>query len=174
MAEKLRKLFNKGDIREAVKRLARAISTDLDAEEIVFVSVLKGSFMFISDLLREIKSPVVIDFVRAASYGCGTSTCGEVRLTKDLEMDIAGKNVIIVDDIIDSGLTLRAIRDMLLARNPRSVRICALIDKKGRREVEIEGDYVAFTIDDGFVVGYGIDYAEQYRNLPEIFIREEA
>ncbi len=96
-----------------------------------------------------------------------------MTLTKDLETDITGKNVIIVEDVIDSGLTLRSIRDMLLARNPRSLKICALVDKRARREVEIEGDYVGFTIDDGFIVGYGIDYAERYRNLPAIFVREE-
>ena len=129
MAERLRKLFDEMDIREAVKRLARDISRDFDEEEIVFVTVLKGSFMFASDLLREIGNPVIIDFIRAASYGSGTTTCGEVTLTKDLETDIMGKNVIIVEDMIDSGLTLRSIRDMLLARNPRSLKICALVDK---------------------------------------------
>ncbi len=173
MAERLRKLFDEMDIREAVKRLARDISRDFDEEEIVFVTVLKGSFMFASDLLREIGNPVIIDFIRAASYGSGTTTCGEVTLTKDLETDIMGKNVIIVEDMIDSGLTLRSIRDMLLARNPRSLKICALVDKRARREVEIEGDYVGFTIDNGFVVGYGLDYAERYRNLPAIFVVEE-
>ena len=120
MAERLRKLFDEMDIREAVKRLARDISRDFDEEEIVFVTVLKGSFMFASDLLREIGNPVIIDFIRAASYGSGTTTCGEVTLTKDLETDIMGKNVIIVEDMIDSGfLPSRSIRDMLLARNPR-------------------------------------------------------
>ncbi len=173
MAEKLRVLFDETDIREAVKRLAAAISKDFDGEEIVFVPILKGSFIFASDLVRQIEGPVIIDFVRAASYGCRTTTCGEVTLTKDLETDISGRNVIIVEDIIDSGLTLRSIRDIFLARNPRSLKICALVDKRARREIEIEGDYVGFTIDDGFIVGYGIDYAELYRNLPAIFVREE-
>jgi hypoxanthine phosphoribosyltransferase len=172
MAERLRKLFDETDIREAVKRIARAILRDFGGEEILFVPILKGSFIFASDLVREIKSPVIIDFIRAASYGCGTATCREVALTKDLETDIMGKNVIIVEDVIDSGLTLRSIRDMLLARNPRSLKICALVDKRSRREVEIEGDYVGFTIDDDFIVGYGLDYAERYRNLPAIFVRE--
>jgi len=172
MAERLRKLFDETDIREAVKRLALAILRDFDGEEILFVPVLKGSFIFASDLVREIESPVIIDFIRAASYRCGSATCGEVTLTKDLETDIMGKNVIIVEDVIDSGTTLRSIRDMLLARNPRSLKICALVDKRARREVEIEGDYVGFTIDDGFIVGYGLDCAEQYRNLPAIFVKE--
>jgi hypoxanthine phosphoribosyltransferase len=173
MAEKLRKLFDESDIRKAVKRLAGEIARDFDEEEVVFVSILKGSFMFMSDLLREVKSPVVVDFIRAASYGSATTTCGEVSLTKDLETDITGRNVIIVEDIIDSGLTLAAVRDILLARRPRSLKICALVDKKARREVEIEGDYVGFAIDNGFIVGYGIDYAERYRNLPAIFVMEE-
>ena len=173
MAEKLKKLFDEEDIRAAVKRLAGDITRDFDAEELIFVCVLKGSFMFTSDLVREMKNHVVVDFVRAASYGSATATSGQVSLTKDLETDIAGKNVIIIEDIIDSGLTLVAVRDILLARRPRSLKICALVDKKARRKVEIEGDYVGFTIDDGFIVGYGIDYAERFRNLPAIFVMEE-
>ncbi len=169
----LRILFDEKAIAATVKRLAGDILKDFDDEEVVLVSVLKGSFMFTSDLIREMRGNVIVDFVRAASYGCNTTTCGEIRLTKDLEMDIAGKNVIIVEDIIDSGITLRSLRDLLQARNPRALKICALVDKRQRRRVEIEGDYVGFTIDDGFIVGYGIDYAEQYRNLREIFVVEE-
>lgn len=169
----MEKLFDEEQIRAAVKRLAEKISSDFDDEEIVFVSVLKGSFMFISDLMKEIKNPVVIDFIRATSYGCDTTTSGKVTLTKDLETDIADKNVIIIEDIIDSGLTLTAIREMLLARKPRALKICALVDKRSRRKVEIEGDYVGFSIDDGFIVGYGVDYAERYRNLPAIYVVEQ-
>jgi hypoxanthine phosphoribosyltransferase len=172
MADTLRILFSEDDIRQAVKRMADSIYKDFDEEEILFVCILKGSFMFTSDLIRQVKNPSMVDFIRAASYGCGTSTSGNVTFTKDLETDIAGKNVVVVEDIIDSGLTLRAIRDLLLARNPKSLKICALVDKKARREVQIEGDYIGFTIDDGFIVGYGIDYAERYRNLPEIFVVE--
>jgi len=173
MADTLKKLFDKDEIRSAVKRLAEAITRDFDDEELVLVSVLKGSFMFISDLMREIRNPVVVDFIRASSYGSGTATSGQVTLTKDLETDIAGKNVIIIEDIIDSGLTLTAIRELLLARNPRSLKICALVDKRARRKVEIEGDYVGFSIEDGFIVGYGVDYAERYRNLPAIYVVEQ-
>jgi hypoxanthine phosphoribosyltransferase len=173
MADTLKKLFDKDEIRSAVKRLAEAITSDFDDEELVLVSVLKGSFMFISDLMREIRNPVVVDFIRASSYGAGTATSGQVTLTKDLETDIAGKNVIIIEDIIDSGLTLTAIRELLLARNPRSLKICALVDKRARRKVEIEGDYVGFSIEDGFIVGYGVDYAERYRNLPAIYVVEQ-
>ncbi len=173
MADNLKKLFDENAIQVTVKRLARAISRDFDDEELVLVSVLKGSFMFISDLMREIRNPVVVDFIRASSYGCDTMTSGKVTLTKDLETDIAGKNVIIVEDIIDSGLTLTAIKEMLLARKPRSLKICALVDKRARRKVKIEGDYVGFSIEDGFIVGYGVDYAERYRNLPAIYVVEQ-
>jgi hypoxanthine phosphoribosyltransferase len=172
MTDVLKRLFSKEEIEEAVERLADSISLDFDDEEVLFVCILKGSFMFTSDLIRKTKVPAVIDFIRVSSYGCNTSTSGEVTLTKDLETDITGKNVVVVEDIIDSGLTLRSIRDMLLGRNPKSLKICALVDKKARREVQIEGDYVGFTIEDGFIVGYGIDYAEHYRNLPEIFVIE--
>jgi hypoxanthine phosphoribosyltransferase len=173
MSDKLTKLFDEDQIRAAVGHIALEISRDFDNEEIVLVSVLKGAFMFISDLMKEIKNPVVVDFIRASSYGSDTTTSGKVTLTKDLETDIAGKNVIIVEDIIDSGLTLTAIREMLLARKPRSLKICALVDKRARRKVEIEGDYVGFSIEDGFIVGYGVDYAERYRNLPAIYVVEQ-
>ncbi len=172
MAENLQILFDEKAIAGTVKRLAQDILRDFDEEEIILVSVLKGSFMFTSDLIRELHGNVIVDFVRVSSYGCNTTTCGEIRLTKDLETDIAGKNVIIVEDIIDSGITLRSLRNMLQARKPRALKICALVDKRQRRQVEIEGDYVGFTIEDGFIVGYGIDYAERYRNLREIFVVE--
>jgi hypoxanthine phosphoribosyltransferase len=169
----LKPLFPREEIDRAVKSLAAAIERDYGNEEIIFVCLLKGSFMFMSDLVRNIRNPSRIDFMRVSSYGSGMETSGEVTVTKDLEEDIEGKNVIIVEDIIDSGLTLKRIVDMLLKRSPRSLKICALLDKRARREVEMEGDYVGLTIEDGFVVGYGIDYAELYRNLPEIWVVEE-
>lgn len=171
--ETLQKLFGEHEIGTAVQRLAADIVRDFDGEEVVLISVLKGSFMFTSDLIRAMRGPVVVDFLRAASYGTDRKTSGTVTITKDLETNLEDKNVIIVEDIIDSGLTLTFIRDMLLARKPRSLKICALIDKKARRQVEIEADYVGFSIEDGFIVGYGIDYAERYRNLPAIFVVEE-
>ena len=173
MTEKLRQLFDQKAIKDAVKRMAKAISRDVGGEEVVLVSVLKGAFMFTSDLIRELKVPVKVDFIRAASYGGNMATSGQVALANNLETDIRGRHVVIVEDIIDSGLTLRALREMLLARQPASLKICALLDKRARREVEIEGDYVGFTIEDGFVVGYGIDYAEQYRNLPALYVVEQ-
>lgn len=169
----LKKLFSKQDIAKTVKGLAKKIEQDFNGEEIVFVCLLKGSFMFTSDLVRCIKNPSRIDFMRVSSYGSAMKTGGKVSVLKDLEEDVKGKNVVIVEDIIDSGLTLTHIKEMLGRRGPKSLKICALLDKRARREVEIEGDYVGFTIDDGFVVGYGIDYAEQYRNWPEICVIDE-
>ncbi|MCX5816646.1 MAG: hypoxanthine phosphoribosyltransferase [Proteobacteria bacterium] len=169
----LKPLFTKDEIDDAVKRLASCIENDFDDEEILFVCLLKGSFMFLSDLIRCIKNPSTVDFMRVSSYGAATKSKGEVTVTKDLEESIEGKNVIIIEDIIDSGLTLKTIKELLLQRNPKSLKICALLDKRARREVEMEGDYVGLTIDDGFVVGYGIDYAEHYRNLPEICVVEK-
>ena len=166
----LEKLFSKQDIAKTVKKLARKIEKDFKGEEIIFVCLLKGSFMFTSDLVRCIRNPSRIDFMRVSSYGSAMKTKGTVNVLKDMEEDVEGKNIIIVEDIIDSGLTLTHIKEMLRKRNPKSLKICALLDKRARREVEIEGDYVGFTIDDGFVVGYGIDYAEQYRNCPEICV----
>lgn len=166
----LEKLFSKQDIAKTVKKLARKIEKDFKGEEIIFVCLLKGSFMFTSDLVRCIRNPSRIDFMRVSSYGSAMKTKGTVNVLKDMEEDVEGKNIVIVEDIIDSGLTLTHIKEMLRKRNPKSLKICALLDKRARREVEIEGDYVGFTIDDGFVVGYGIDYAEQYRNCPEICV----
>ncbi|HPN97085.1 MAG TPA: hypoxanthine phosphoribosyltransferase [Syntrophorhabdaceae bacterium] len=169
----LKPLFTKEEIDCAVKRLADSIEKDFDDEEILFVCLLKGSFMFLSDLIRSIKNPSRVDFMRVSSYGSAMKSKGEITITKDLEEDIEGKNVIIVEDIIDSGLTLKVIKEMLIKRRPKTLKICALLDKKACRVVEMEGDYVGLTIDDGFVVGYGIDYAEYYRNLPNICIVEE-
>jgi len=168
----LKRLFTKKQIERTVKQLARSIEKDFDKEEIIFVCLLKGSFMFTSDLVRNVQNPSKVDFMRVSSYGTGTKSKGAITVSKDIEEEIEGKNVIIVEDIIDSGITLKSVTEMLKKRNPKDLRICALIDKRARREVDIEGDYVGFTIEDGFVVGYGIDYAEQYRNCPEIFIVE--
>ncbi|MHB8111324.1 MAG: hypoxanthine phosphoribosyltransferase [Syntrophorhabdaceae bacterium] len=169
----LKALFSKNDIQGAVADLAKRIEKDFENEELLFVCLLKGSFIFTSDLVRRVKNPSRIDFMRVSSYGNQTKTSGAVTVVKDLDENVAGKNVIIVEDIIDSGRTLTHIREMLEKRNPKSLKICALIDKKSRREVPIEGDYIGFTIDDGFVVGYGIDYAELYRNCPEICVLVE-
>lgn len=169
----LKMLYSRDEIEQAVKRLASLIKADYGDEKIVFICLLKGSFIFTSDLMRQIENPSRVDFLRVSSYGCGTSTSGKITIAKDIEEGIKGENVIIVEDIIDSGLTLARVRDMLQEKNPKTLKICALLDKRARRRVEIEGDYIGFTFEDGFVVGYGIDYAEMYRNLPEIYIVEE-
>jgi len=168
----LKRLFSREDIEGAVKRLASMIERDFKDEKIIFICLLKGSFMLTSDLVRCVANPSRVDFMRVSSYGTGTTSKGTITVTKDLEEDIAGENVVIVEDIIDSGLTLKYVSEMLARKKPKSLKICALLDKRARREIEIEGDYIGFTFEDGFVVGYGIDYAEQYRNLPEIFVVE--
>jgi hypoxanthine phosphoribosyltransferase len=168
----LKLLLSKEDIEGCVKGLARSIEQDFPGEEILFVCLLKGSFMFTSDLVRHISNVSRVDFMRASSYGSGMSSKGLVTVTKDIEEDVEGKNVVIVEDIVDSGLTLKFVTEMLKQRRPKALKICALLDKRARREEEIDVDYVGFVIPDGFVVGYGIDYAEQYRNLPEIYVVE--
>ncbi len=152
-----------------VKELAGKISSDYSDKEPVIVGVLNGVVFFFADLVREIKRPVKIDFVRAASYGSGTSSSGSIRLTKDIEIPISGKPVIVVEDIVDTGLTLSKIIEMLRQRDPESIRTCVLIDKKERRDKEVDIDYCGFRVEEGFLVGYGLDYDEQYRYLPDIY-----
>lgn len=167
-------LYSRAHIAEQVERLASEISRDYPDREILLVGVLKGSFLFIADLARAITSPTVIDFVRLASYGSDTRSSGIVELRKDLELPIRGRDVIIVEDIIDSGCTLESLYHRLLLREPRTLRICTLIDKRARREVAIEADYVGIRMEDGFIVGYGLDYDERYRNLPDIYLMKNA
>jgi hypoxanthine phosphoribosyltransferase len=173
MTDTLKPLFSREEIKKAVRRLAAEISRDYSGEEVVCVCVLKGSFMFTADLVREIEIPTMVEFMRVSSYGSGMSSKGEVTITKDIEMDISGKNVLILEDIVDSGLTLKWIRDTLLARSPKMLRIACLVDKKARRKADIPCDYVGLAIEDGFIVGYGIDYAEKYRNLPDMLVVEK-
>jgi len=165
-------LYSKDYITEQVKRLGEEISRDYGQEEVLLVGVLKGSFLFFADLVREITSQVVVDFVRLASYGSDTQSSGIVEMRKDLEEPIKGRNVIIVEDIVDSGFTLQSLYNRLLLRDPKSLKICTLIDKKARREVDIEADYTGITMEDGFIVGYGLDFDEKYRNLPDIYLVE--
>jgi hypoxanthine phosphoribosyltransferase len=168
----LKRLLSKEEIEDCVRGLARSIEQDFPGEELIFICLLKGSFMFTSDLIRYISNRSRVDFMRVSSYGTGMTSKGQVTVTKDLEENIEGENVIIVEDIVDSGLTLKFVTEMLKQRGPRALKICALLDKRARREEDIHVDYVGFAIPDGFVVGYGIDYAEQYRNLPEIYVVE--
>ena len=175
MADQNRKiLFSREKIAAEIHRLGQEITRDYGEQEIMLVGVLKGSFLFIADLIREIESPSVVDFVRLASYGSGTQTSGIIEFRKELEMPIRDRDVIIVEDIVDSGYTLECLYNKLLLQEPRSLKICTLIDKRARREVEIEADYVGISMDDGFIIGYGLDHDERYRNLPDIYLVEEA
>ncbi|PLX85862.1 MAG: hypoxanthine phosphoribosyltransferase [Desulfuromonas sp.] len=167
-------LYPRDRIAAEVDRLGQEISTDYAGDEVMLVAVLKGSFLFVADLIRAIEIPAKIDFVRLASYGSGTQTSGIIEFRKDLEMPIRDRNVIIVEDIVDSGFTLECLYNKLLLQNPKSLKICTLIDKRARREVDIEADYVGLTMDDGFIVGYGLDYDERYRDLPDIHVIEGA
>ena len=165
-------LISEEKIRQRVRALARQISEDFRGREVLLIGVLKGSFIFMADLARKIKSPVKMDFVRLASYGSGTCTSGEVRLTINLETSPRDKDVLVVEDIIDTGITLQYLLRRLKARRPKSLRVVTLLDKPSRRQVTVKVDYTGFRIEDRFVVGYGIDYAEQFRNLPGIYAME--
>ena len=161
-------LFSQQDIEKIVSRIAGQINNDYKDKNLLLVSVLKGSVIFMADLMRSITIPAEIDFMSVSSYGNGTESSGTVRILKDLDVDIAGKNVLIVEDIIDSGLTLSNLVKELEIRNPKSLKLCTLLDKPERRTSNIPVDYVGFVIEDKFIVGYGIDWAEKYRNLPYI------
>ena len=162
-------VLKKEEIDQMVTDVAKRISADYQAGELILVGVLKGVFVFLSDLIRKISIPVKVDFIGAASYGSSTFSSEDIQLTKKLEVDIKDKNVLIVEDIVDTGLTLAYIINYLKSFDPRSLKVCALIDKQERRKAEIKIDYVCHTIQEGFCVGYGLDYAENYRNLSEIY-----
>jgi hypoxanthine phosphoribosyltransferase len=164
----LKLLLNRDQIRRRVKELAEQISRDYRGREILFICVLKGAFVFLSDLMRHIDSPVQVDFVGLASYGSEMVSSGQVRVTRESTIPVEDKDVIIVEDIIDTGRTMKFLAHELRSRRPRSLKICCLLDKKSRREVEFDADYVGFDIEDLFVVGYGLDVNEQFRNLPDI------
>jgi len=165
----LHPLISREEIESIVKRLADQISKDYAGKELILICILKGAFMFLSDLIRHLRIPVKIDFVRLSSYGSKMRSSGQVEITKDIEVSIEGKEVLIIEDIIDSGHTLKFLKDRLSLSRPNSVKVCALLDKKARREVSIEADYLGKAIEDVFVVGYGIDVEESYRHLPEIY-----
>ncbi len=148
-----------------VEELGREISEDFKGEEVLLVGLLKGSVIFLSDLSRKVTVPCMLDFMSVTSYGNDIESSGEVRFLKDLDSDINGKNVIIVEDIIDTGLTLREVLKVLKARNPKTLKVCTLLNKVSRRLVDIKVDYNGFDIPDAFVIGYGLDYAQKYRNL---------
>ena len=163
-------LYSEEQLRERVKELGAQITADYAGKEPVLASVLRGSYIFMADLTRAIDLPVTVDFMAVSSYGAGTKSSGQVEIKKDLSDSIEGRDLIIVEDILDSGNTLFYLMEILKARKPASIRICTLMDKPDRRTQPIVADYVGFTIPDAFVVGYGLDYAERYRNLPYIGI----
>ena len=165
-------LIGEDELSARINALAHEIRQDLPAGQIHLICVLKGAFLFLGDLIRAMDGHVTIDFMACSSYAGNTSSSGEVRLSKDLDVGIEGRDVIIVEDIVDTGLTLHYLQEILLARGPRSLRTACLLSKPSRRKIEIKVDYIGFTIEDKFVVGYGLDYAEQYRNLPYIGILE--
>ena len=167
------KMFTEEQIREKVAELGKQIENDYKGEEVLVVGILKGANMFTCDLIRQIDLDVKIDFMSVSSYGSGTESSGTVRILKDLDTDIKGRNVLIVEDIIDSGRTLSNLVKELQIREPKSLKLCTLLDKPSRRVVDVDVEYVGFEIEDKFIVGYGIDYAEKYRNLPYIGIVED-
>lgn len=165
-------LFPRELISQRVAELAEQISGDFAGKELLVVGILNGAFVFMADLIRGLKIPCGVDFVRLASYGSGSVSSGEVRITKDLETPIAGREVLIVEDIIDTGLTLSRLVEALRERHPASLKVCAFLDKQERRRVPFTADYVGFPIPDRFVVGYGLDYDEKFRFLPDVCVLE--
>lgn len=166
------KMISEEEIKQKVKELGKQISKDFHGEEILAVGILKGSFIFFADLVRELEGKVIIDFMQVASYHTSMESFGEVIFIKDLGTDIKGKNVLIIDDIIDTGRTLKALVEALSLREPKMLKTCVLLDKKERREVDYDADYTGFVIPDKFVVGYGLDWAEEGRNLRDIYYVE--
>lgn len=166
----LQVLQTEEELKDRVAALGAQITADYAGKEPVIISVLRGSYIFMADLTRSIDLPCTVDFMSVSSYGGGTSSSGQVKIIKDLSESIEGRDLLIVEDILDSGYTLYYLRSILQARKPASIRICTLLDKPERRVKDIHADYVGFDIPNAFVVGYGLDYAEQYRNLPYIGI----
>jgi hypoxanthine phosphoribosyltransferase len=179
MAE-LKVLFTREQIAQRVSEMGADINRDYAGQSVILLGVLKGAAIFLSDLSRQLKIDATFDFIGVSSYGnrpspaqelkSGWDSTGEVRLTKDMDQSMIGKNVILVEDILDTGLTMTYLKKLLMARQPKSFRIAALLDKPSRRKQPIQADYVGFSIPDEFVVGYGLDYAEKYRNLPDICV----
>ena len=163
-------LISEEELDKKVSELARQISSDYAGCDILVVTLLKGGVMFSVDLMRKLSVPVEIDFMSVSSYGSSSKTSGVVKVEKDLDQPIRGKHVLLVEDIIDSGLTLNYVREMLLSREPASLKICTILDKPSRRKTHVDVDYTGFEIPDEFVVGYGLDYAQKHRNLPYIGI----
>ena len=168
-APHLETFLSRLDIKKIVQALAARISKDYRDQEVVLIGVLKGGFVFLADLIRELTNPVQIDFIQAASYGSETTSTGQVEMKKKLEMDIADRHVLLVEDIVDSGLTIAYLLEYLKQLKPASVKVCAFINKVERRKIDVPIDYVGHTVEAGFLVGYGLDLNERYRDLPGLY-----
>jgi hypoxanthine phosphoribosyltransferase len=174
MAETIVTMIPASDIAERVRAIGAQITRDYQGKRLVLVSVLKGSFLFTADLARAIEGPLRVEFLGVRSYGEGTTSSGVVQITHDLSQPIEGDDILIVEDIVDTGLTIAHLLELLRTRKPASVKVCALLHKPARARVDVPIDYLGFTIEDRFVVGYGLDWAEQYRNLPNICVVERS
>ena len=170
--DRLRVLLNHKQIADKVAELGAQITRDFEGESVVLIGVLKGATIFLADLARQIKLDATFDFIAVSSYGNSREQSGEVKLLKDVDHPMEGKNIILVEDILDTGLTLTYLKNQMMGHKPKSLKIAALLDKPSRRRQPIRGDYVGFEIPDEFVVGYGLDFAERFRNLPEICVLE--
>lgn len=166
-------MITEEQLKQRAKEIGQQISKDFEGEKVLVVGILKGAILWMSDLIREITIDTQIDFMAVSSYGASTKSSGVVRINKDLDTGIEDLNVIIVEDIIDTGVTLHYLRDYLLGRKPKTLKICTLLDKPERREVDICADYTGFVVENKFIVGYGLDYAQMYRNIPYITCLEE-
>ncbi len=166
-------LFDEYKIQTRIREIGLEISNEYRGKRPVMVGILKGGFIFLADLVRSISIPIELDFMAISSYGSGTETSGVVKIRKDLDIDVSGKDVIIVEDIVDSGLSLQYIKEYVGKHNPASLKVCVLLDKPAAHKIDVKFDYVGFEIGNEFVVGYGLDYAENYRNLPYIGILKE-
>lgn len=162
-------ILSQQQIEDRISELGARISADYIDKNLVMIGVLNGSFIFLADLVRKVSVPHQIDFIRVASYGSSSKSSGKISLSKDVELDLSGRDIVLVEDIVDTGSTLHWLVHYFTRNKVRSVRTCALIDKKERREVDVTVDYVGFTLKKGFLVGYGLDYAERYRHLPQIY-----
>ena len=163
-------LVSNAEIAKRAEEIAAQINADYKGKPILVVGILRGASIFLADIFKRLEGDVELDFMSLSSYGNGTNSSGEVKMIKDLSEPVDGKNVLIIEDIIDTGVTLSYLIKVLEARNPESIKLCALLDKPSRRKVELKGDYIGFEIPDEYVVGYGLDYAEKYRNLPDVCV----
>ncbi len=163
-------LISREEIAKRVSEIAEQINNDFHGEELTLVCTLRGASIFFADLFRQITLDCDVDFIAVSSYGHGTSSSGEVKMVKDLSSPIKGKNILIIEDIIDTGITLVYLKKLLEAREPKAIKLCSLLDKPSRRKVELEGDYVGFKIENEYVVGYGLDFNQKLRNLPDVCV----